>query len=134
MPTHKAFILNKEIIVNYEENQKEKLLEAINEINFKLENYDNNNGKISDSKLLSFLAIKLQAELFDLNKNQKKETILKKNIEDHKSENIALNDKIFKLREQNEILEKENKIINQEIIKIKKQIDIITNLVKKVYE
>ena len=30
MPVYKALILNKEISVNYEVNQKEKLIEAIN--------------------------------------------------------------------------------------------------------
>ena len=59
MPIYKALILNKEISVNYEENQKDKLVEAIKVINSKLKSYDNLNGKISDSKLLSFLAIKL---------------------------------------------------------------------------
>ena len=58
MPVYKAFILNKEISVNYDENQKEELVESINAINIKLKSYDNQNGKISDSKLLSFLAIK----------------------------------------------------------------------------
>ena len=58
MPVYKALILNKEISVNYEENQKDKLIEAIDQINNKLEEYDNLSGKISDSKLLSFVAIK----------------------------------------------------------------------------
>ena len=61
MPVYKALILNKEISVNYEENQKDKLIEAIDQINNKLKEYDNLSGKISDSKLLSFVAIKLQA-------------------------------------------------------------------------
>ena len=38
MPIYKAFILNKEINVNYENNQKEKLEEAINAINSKIKN------------------------------------------------------------------------------------------------
>ena len=39
MPIYKALILNKEIIVNYEENQKDKLVEAIKVINSKLKSY-----------------------------------------------------------------------------------------------
>ena len=61
MPVYKAIILNKEVSLKYEVNQKEKLEKAINEINHKLKNFDNYNGKISDNKLLSFLAIQLQA-------------------------------------------------------------------------
>ena len=134
MPVYKAFILNKEISVNYDENQKEKLVESINAINIKLKSYDNQNGKISDSKLLSFLAIKLQAELLDLKKNKEKEVSLGKKIQDSNTENISLNDKVYKLREQNESLKKENDLINLELIKIQSQIDIIINLVKKTYE
>ncbi len=134
MPVYKAFILNKEISVNYDENQKEKLVESINAINIKLKSYDNQNGKISDSKLLSFLAIKLQAELLDLKKNKERGVSLGKKIEDFNTENISLNDKVYKLREQNESLKKENDLINLELIKIQSQIDIIINLVKKTYE
>ena len=134
MPVYKAFILNKEISVNYDQNQKEKLVESINAINIKLKSYDNQNGKISDSKLLSFLAIKLQAELLDLKKNKERGVSLGKKIEDFNTENISLNDKVYKLREQNESLKKENDLINLELIKIQSQIDIIINLVKKTYE
>ena len=101
MPVYKALILNKEISVNYEANQKEKLIEAINAINSELGNYDNLNGKISDNKLLSFLAIKLQAELLDLNKNKQKNINLEKKFTDSNSQNINLNDKLYQLREQN---------------------------------
>ena len=66
MPVYKALILNKEINVNYKIDEKDKLEKAINEINLQLKDYDQNNGKISDTKLLSFLAIKLQAEIMEL--------------------------------------------------------------------
>ena len=134
MPVYKALILNKEISVNYEANQKEKLIEAINAINSELGNYDNLNGKISDSKILSFLAIKLQAELLDLNKNKQKNINLEKKFTDSNSQNINLNDKLYQLREQNKLLKEKNELINQELVKIQSQIDIIISLIKKSYE
>ena len=134
MPVYKAYILNKEINVNYQNSEKDKLIEAINEINKKLSNYDNLNGKISDSKLLSFLAINLQAELLDLNENQKNNTSLENKFQDTKNENINLNDKLYKLRERNNLLKKENDLINEEIIKLQNQIITIINLVKKTYD
>ena len=134
MPVYKALILNKEISVNYEVNQKEKLIEAINAINSELGNYDNRNGKISDNKLLSFLAIKLQAELLDLNKDKQINTNLEKKFTDSNSQNINLNDKLYQLREQNKLLKEENELINQELVKIQSQIDIIISLIKKSYE
>ena len=60
MPVYKALILNREINVNYEIDEKDKLEKAIKEINSKLKDYDQHNGKISDTKLLSFLAIKFK--------------------------------------------------------------------------
>ena len=134
MPIYKALILNKEINVNYEVNEKEKLIEAIRSINSKLESYDNLNGKISDSKLLSFLAIKLQAELLYLNESKEKEITIEKKFNESNKENIILNDKIYKLREQNKLLRNENELINQELIKIQSQIETIMTLVKNIYE
>ena len=134
MPVYKALILNKEISVNYEDDQKEKLVEAIKEINSKLEGYDNLNGKISDTKLLSFLAIKIQAELLEINENKNRENSLEKKIKDSSSENINLNDKLYDLREKNKLLKEENDSISQHLIQIQKQIDIITRLIKKTYE
>ena len=134
MPVYKALILNKEISVNYEDDQKEKLVEAIKEINSKLEGYDNRNGKISDTKLLSFLAIKIQAELLEINENKNRENSLEKKIKDSSSENINLNDKLYDLREQNKLLKEENDSISQHLIQIQKQIGIITRLIKKTYE
>ena len=69
MPVYKALILNKQININYDHNQKKELEEAIKEINFKLKNYDQS-AKISDTKLLSFLAIKLQAEILTHQKSK----------------------------------------------------------------
>ncbi len=134
MPTYKALILNREIIVNYQYNQKDKLVEAINTINSKLESYDNLNGKISDSKLLSFLAIKLQAEILDLYENKKKENGVEKKFKETNIDNINLNDKLYKISEENKLLKKENEFLNQELIKIQNQIEIIMNLIKKNYE
>tara|TARA_B100000674_G_scaffold328859_1_gene274577 strand:+ start:2291 stop:2695 length:405 start_codon:yes stop_codon:yes gene_type:complete len=134
MPVYKALILNKEISVNYEENQKDKLIEAIDQINNKLKEYDNLSGKISDNKLLSFVAIKLQAELLDFEEKKIKDSFLEKKMNDSNSENIALNDKLYRLNQENEILKKENDLINQELNKIEKQINVIINLIKKTYE
>ena len=134
MPVYKAQILNKEIIVNYEESQKDILIESIELINNKLESYDNIEGKISDSKLLSFLAIKLQAEILQLKNKNEKVSNLEKKVNVSNNENIGLNDKIYKLSEQNEILKKENDMVNKELIKLQNQVETILKLVKMTYE
>ena len=134
MPTYKALILNKEISVNYEENEKEKLIEAVKSINSKLESYNVQNGKISDNKLLSFLAIKLQAELLELEQNKLNHNIVEKNFENANKKNISLNDKIYELTEKNKLLKKENELINQELVSIKSEIDLIITLIKNNYD
>ena len=134
MPTYKASILNKEINVNYEENEKEKLIEAVKSINSKLESYNVQNGKISDNKLLSFLAIKLQAEILELEQNKLNHNIVEKNFENANKKNISLNDKIYELTEKNELLKKENELINQELVSIKSEIDLIITLIKNNYD
>ena len=133
MPVYKALILNKQININYDQNQKLELEEAIKEVNFKLKNYDQS-GKISDTKLLSFLVIKLQAEILTHNKSTQKDITLEKKINDSNIKNINLNEKIYELNEQNKLLKEENGLINEELVKLKKQIEIIINLVKKTYE
>tara|TARA_Y100001970_G_C13895642_1_gene680963 strand:- start:196 stop:612 length:417 start_codon:yes stop_codon:yes gene_type:complete len=138
MSVYKASILNKEINVNYEIDQKDKLIEAIKSINSKLQNSVNYNdyinGKVSDSKLLSLLVIELQADLIEANENKKNENNLEKKFKDSNTENINLNDKLYQLREQNVLLKKENDFMNEELKKIQNQIDIITSLVKNAYE
>ena len=130
MPIYKALILNKEINVNYEQDQKDKLEEAIEAVNLQLKNFDNLNGKISDNKLLSFLVIKLQAEVLDLNKKNKKDLSLEKKVKESDNDNISLNDKLYKLREQNNNLEKEKKLINKDLKLLENQINIIIGLLK----
>ena len=134
MPIYKALILNKEINVNYEENQKEKLVNAVSSINNKLNNLNDTSGKINDNKLLSFLAIKLQAEIHELNLKNKNDTDLEKKLKEINNKNIHLNDKIIKLSEKNNLLEEESTKLNSEIKIIQNQIDIILKLLKNVYE
>ncbi len=134
MPVYKASILNKEISINYELDQKEILEKAIDSINSKLKSYDNLNGKISDTKLLSFLAIELQSEILEFDIIKKKEIDLKKKYKDSNYENIGLNDKLYQLREQNKLLEKENDLIKKEITQIQTEIINIIDILKKTYE
>ena len=133
MPVYKAFILNNEISLNYEPDQKNQLVEAIKSINIKLSNYNNLNGKISDNKLLCLLSIKLQAELLEIN-NKEKENYLDKKNTSSDNEAISLNNKLYQLQEQNKLLKEENESISDELSKIQTQIDLITNLIKQTYE
>ena len=133
MPVYKVNILNKEINLNYEDVHKERLIEAINQIKNKIKSIDNLNGKISDTQLLTFLSIKLQDEIFEL--EQKKIDINFTNeFTDLKNKNLNLNNEIFQLKEKNKSLETENNSIQENLDQIIKQINILLSLIKSNYE
>ena len=102
MPVYKVKILNKEINLNYEDVHKERLIEAINQIKNKIKSIDNLNGKISDTQLLTFLSIKLQDEIFEL-EQKKIDLNFTNEFTDLKNKNLILNNKIFQLDIQKDI-------------------------------
>ena len=130
MPVYKALILNKEITVNYKVDEKDKLEQAINEVNLQLKNYGKNDGKISDTTLLSFLAIKLQAEILELKRQNTKNTEIETKLINANSNTVNLNDKLNKLTEQKNLIENENQQINKDLAIIQNQINLITELLK----
>jgi len=133
MPVYKVKILNKEINLNYEEIHKERLVEAVNQIKNKIKSIDNLNGKISDTQILTFLSIKLQDEIFEL--EQKKIDINFTNeFTDLKNKNLNLNNEIFQLKEKNKSLETENNSIQENLDQIIKQINFLLSLIKSNYE
>ena len=128
MPVYKALILNKEIPVNYKLDEKDKLEQAINEVNLQLKNYAKNDGKISDTTLLSFLAIKLQAEIMELKIQNTKNTEIETKLINANSNTVNLNDKLNKLTEQKNLIENKNRQIDKDLAIIQNQINLIIEL------
>ena len=133
MPVYKVKILNKEINLNYEEVHKERLIEAVNQIKNKIKTIDNLNGKISDIQLLTFLSIKLQDEIFEL-EQKKIDFNFTNEFTDLKNKNLNLNNEIFQLKEKNKSLETENNSIQESLDQLTKQINILLSLIKSNYE
>ena len=133
MPVYKVKILNKEINLNYEDVHKERLIEAINQIKNKIKSIDNLNGKISDTQLLTFLSIKLQDEIFEL-EQKKIDLNFTNEFTDLKNKNLNLNNEIFQLKEKNKLLETENNSIQESLDQLIKQINILLSLIKSSYE
>ena len=130
MPVYKALILNKEIPVNYKLDEKDKLEQAINEVNLQLKNYAKNDGKISDTTLLSFLAIKLQAEIMELKIQNTKNTEIETKLINANSNTVNLNDKLNKLTEQKNLIENKNRQIDKDLAIIQNQVNLIIELLK----
>ena len=98
MPTYKAKILNTHIELNYMEEELEILKEAINKINEEISLFNNQTGKISDSKLISFYTIKLQAEILGLRKIDNSNKNLENKNTELEKETIQLKNEIFELK------------------------------------
>ena len=134
MPNIKFKILNKDINLSYESKEKEKLIESTTSINKKLEEYNNLIGKVSDHKILSILAIKLEAELLELKKENNHFLKKIKNKEDVNKENILNKETIYNLKKELRKQEEENKILIKNIDNILTELNLIINLIKQNYE
>tara|TARA_B100002052_G_scaffold278332_1_gene284579 strand:+ start:1270 stop:1674 length:405 start_codon:yes stop_codon:yes gene_type:complete len=134
MPNIKFKILNKDINLSYESQEKEKLIESTTSINKKLEEYNNLIGKVSDHKILSILAIKLEAELLELKKENNHFLKKIKNKEDVNKENILNKETIYNLKKELRKQEEENKILIKNIDNILTELNLIINLIKQNYE
>lgn len=134
MPNIKFKILNKDINLSYESQEKEKLIESTTSINKKLEEYNNLIGKVSDHKILSILAIKLEAELLELKKENNHFLKKIKNKEDVNKENILIKETIYNLKKELRKQEEENEILIKNIDNILTELNLIINLIKQNYE
>ena len=72
MPIFKTKIFDQLIDLNYQEEDKSKLLNLIESLNFHWTKYDHLKGKVSNSKILILLTLELQDALFDLKNISKK--------------------------------------------------------------
>ena len=105
MPTLKTEILGSLIEINYEEEEKDKLIKIIEKFNDRLLDFKNLEGKVSDNKILFLAALKAEDEIFDFTNKSKSslkevEDIYKKQIEKINNLNqeiIELKDKINEL-------------------------------------
>ena len=134
MPNIKFKILNKDINLSYESQEKEKLIESTTSINKKIEEYNNLIGKVSDHKILSILAIKLEAELLELKKEKNHFLKKIKNKEDVNKENILNKETIYNLKKELRKQEEENEILIKNIDNILTELNLIINLIKQNYE
>ena len=134
MPVFIAKINNTEVEINYKLEEREILERVIKKINKEIKLLDNQGGKISDSKLIAFYSIKLQAELIEQNKIIDSNNELENKNINYKNENIQLNKEIYNSKKKIEKLDLENKKYNDELDKIMNQISYVSSLIKSLHE
>ena len=135
MPTLKTEILGSLIEINYEEEEKDKLIKIIEKFNDRLLDFKNLEGKVSDNKILFLAALKAEDEIFDFTNKSKSslkevEDIYKKQIEKINNLNqeiIELKDKINELNANNNELQNLNSKAFDELDLIEKQLNGLTN-------
>ena len=135
MPTLKTEILGSLIEINYEEEEKGKLIKIIEKFNDRLLDFKNLEGKISDNKILFLAALKAEDEIYDFTNESKSslkkvENIYKKQIEKINNLNqeiIELKDKINEMNYKNNDLQDLNSIASRELDLIQKQLNDLMN-------
>ena len=136
MPDLEVTIFNEKLKLSYQENEKQRILIAVEKLNQKWQNFSNLHGKVSDLKIATLISLELQDLIADkneldnknkLNENNidslKKEIEYKQkeseeNIENIKKLKIELNDKNQELNKLESILDD----FHNELIQIKNNI------------
>ena len=128
-------ILNQSIDLNYEEKDKNKLLNLIEKLNNRLKKYNHLNGKVSDSKVIILTALEIEDDLIEQKKSTYKENSnTNENNQKLSLEIINLKDKISLLEKK---LDEKNKIdfvVEDEIDKINKKLENINKSIISFYE
>ncbi len=121
MPDLEINIFNKKIKLSYQENEKQRLLNAVEKLNYKWKNFSNLQGKVSDFKIATLISLELQDSLADLNVlsddlkiKEANNEILKKEIVLKKKETKEINETIKKLEK--ELAIKINELTDLEIV------------------
>ena len=94
MPDLEVIIFNQKLKLSYQENEKQRLIDAVEKLNKNWDKFSNLYGKVSDKKIITLICLELQDTLVDIK---------------------VLEDKLYKSIKKVEILEKELNKNNEEI-------------------
>lgn len=122
MPIIKTEILGTQIDINYEEGEKEKLLQIIDNFNKRLLDFDNLKGKISDKKIIYLAGLKAEDQILDNNLKNKNSDLL----DNLNKEIISLKDNIRSLEDEKNNLNNTNLKAIKELDKMEEEIQLLT--------
>ena len=136
MPILEINILGSIIEINYQENEKEKLMHLIQQFKIRLSEFKDIQGKFSDNKIIFLTALKAEDNIFELKKtldSQKKiidsSNTQKGQIDNKIREIVKLKDELYLANEKNKDLEEQN---NKTINEIEKFNNILISLIDKI--
>ena len=136
MPILEINILGSIIEINYQENEKEKLMHLIQQFKIRLSEFKDIQGKFSDNKIIFLTALKAEDNIFELKKtldSQKKiidsSNTQKGQIDNKIREIVKLKDELYLVNEKNKDLEEQN---NKTINEIEKLNNKLISLIDKI--
>ena len=124
MPDLEVTVFNQKLKLSYLENEKERLVNAINILNESWKKFSNLHGKVSDLKLITLISLELQDSIVD---NEDKIKLQKKNIDLLKQEIGEKNNELQNTIEQVNKLKLEIEIKENEILKTESILDEINH-------
>ena len=135
MPDLEVTVFNQKLKLSYQEDEKERLTNAINILNESWKKFSDLHGKVSDLKIITLISLELQDSIEDYEdkiKLQKKNIdLLKKEIEEKNNDLQNTIAQVNKLKLEIEIKEKEiSKTesvldeINHDLLQIKNNISV----------
>tara|TARA_Y100001960_G_C14307050_1_gene648898 strand:+ start:63 stop:491 length:429 start_codon:yes stop_codon:yes gene_type:complete len=105
MPKLSTKVFNKSIDINYENKDKNKLLQHIDNFNIRLKKYENLNGKVSDIKIIILAALEIIDDLSDKEKTILENNSILKSSLNKDSEVNRLSSEIVSLKDKINLLE-----------------------------
>lgn len=136
MPILEINILGSKIEIDYQEDEKEKLIYLIEQFKLRLSELENLKVRFADNKIIFLAALKAEDTIYELKKTiqDQKKIINSSNdkqekIDDKIKEIINMKDQVFSLNEKNQKLENQNTINMKAIEKLNQK---IVSLISKI--
>ena len=134
MPILEINIIGSKIEIDYQENEKDKLIHLIEQFKIRLSELENLKGRFSDNKIIFLAALKVEDDIFELKKivNNQKKLIDSLNIQQGKVDNkikeiINLKDQVFLLDKKNKKIEEKNTVTLKEYEKLNNKLMMLIN-------
>jgi len=141
MPKLKTTIFNSSIDINYEEGDKDKLLQLIENLNNRLKKYNHLNGKVSGSKILILASLATEDDLMEKQKLISAQSSMSNDlktkelqVEKLSLEIISLKDKIHQLQSKLDEINKRDFLVENEIDELNKQIENLNKSMLTLYD
>ena len=131
MPDLEVIVFNQKLKLSYQEDEKERLTNAINTLNESWKKFSNLHGKVSDLKIITIISLELQDSIEDYEdkiKFQKKNIdLLKQEIEEQNNDLQNTTAQVNKLKLEIETKEKEISNIESVLDEINRELSQIKN-------